>query len=308
LEDRDLDWMAKLDWSQHKLVASKTVSDRMPLATAVSRLAEYAAGPVWPYEIPHFLSLAGNPSPGDWIIAEQAFDAKGRPTSLHHDHLPLALEHARRLKVALASRDAVTRQEWEAIDLAGLAVWAEGEGARRMWALLAPLFADLAFRNPAVKTFARPIGGGDPQPVPRDAWQIDPELAIVRLAACGFDPQRPFSQDAFPTHRLFVAKDLGLDAAFQEAARDNYIPHAAIEHTCTRTIDEAEPSLAIQRAFLHALMLQHPGWSRGRFQKAIEDKYGIRFPERRHKRFRKSILDADASLSDKLTRTGPKPE
>lgn len=308
MEDRDLDWIARFDWRQHGKIASNTVSDKMPYAKAASLLAEYAAGPDWPHEIGFFLSKAGNRPVGDHVDADAAFAADGKPTSLYHDHLPLALEHARHLKVPLASRDAITRTEWEEIDQIGAQDWAEGEGARRMVSLLGPLLARLAHKNEAVRTFARPIGGGEDVRLARELWLIDPDVAIARLASCGINLDKAFSAEAHPTHRLFVQPDPGLDAAFREAARDNYIPHAFVEVVFPRPIDETAPSKAILKAYLRSLMNEHPDWSRQKFTEAVEDRYGIKFPERMHRDFRRAILSAtdDTGLRDKLARTGPK--
>lgn len=56
-----------------------------------------------------------------------------------------------------------------------------------------------------MKTYARPIGGGEPVAIPPSAWELDD--FTVRFATCAFDPRRPFDAAATPTHRIFIDEE-----------------------------------------------------------------------------------------------------
>lgn len=59
----------------------------------------------------------------------------------------------------------------------------------------------------AVRTFARPFGGGDPVALRPGVWEIDDHRR--RFATSAIDPERPFDPAAAPTHWIFVDADDG---------------------------------------------------------------------------------------------------
>lgn len=304
MDDAELEWLADLDWRAHGPMGAKIISDNMPIARAASFLAEHAAGDTWPDQIPFFLSLAGNRPIGRWIGVEDAYGADGRPTSLYHDRLQLALEHARALDVPLAATDAVTAVEWDAISIAGARAWAEGDGARHTWSDLAPLLAKLA-HDRRIETFSRPIGGSEKEwPVSRALWKIDPDVAIVRLAHCGYDPNRPFDKGARPTHSLFVGA-IGLSNALIDAARDNYIAIAFPEHRLPRPVDELAPSSRLQIEFLRTLMRENNSMTAETLRGRLNDRFAIEIGPRPFARMRREVFRADPELAGIMTKRRP---
>lgn len=81
----------------------------------------------------------------------------------------------------------------------------EVEGAdtliRREVGLAARLIGELIAAG-KMRTFARPIGGGSPEPVPPSAWELDDFRP--RMARSAMDPNQPFNSLAQPTHWLFA--------------------------------------------------------------------------------------------------------
>lgn len=303
LEDRDLEWMAELDWSLHGLKGTTFVSDNKLIAAAAALLGEHAA-PFWPDEDPYFLARAGNTPRGRWVEADVAFGPGGILTSLYYDTRDLAISHARDLLIPLASPGDVTPAEWEAISDAGMELWAVGEGARRMWWKLAPLVARLAADRKIV-TFARPVGGGTEEPVRAALWKLDPDTAVKRLARCGLNLERPFDSEAAVTHHLFV-ESVGLGHVMQDTARENYIPHSFVDDVFPRPIDEKSPSDALMRAHLHKLMLENPEWTVDDFNEALETKYSTNIGPRPFRRMREAVLADDPALARIVTKSGPK--
>lgn len=53
-----------------------------------------------------------------------------------------------------------------------------------------------------MRTFARPFGGGSPEPLPAAAWELDDFRR--RMARSALDPKAPFAPEADPTHWIFV--------------------------------------------------------------------------------------------------------
>lgn len=64
-----------------------------------------------------------------------------------------------------------------------------------------------ALADGAVRTFARPFGGGEPIELGAGVWEIDD--FVPRFAASALDPRRPFDASAPPTHWIFVDADEG---------------------------------------------------------------------------------------------------
>lgn len=56
-----------------------------------------------------------------------------------------------------------------------------------------------------LRTFARPFGGGSPEPIPPSAWELDDFRP--RMARSAIDPRQPFNPAASPTHWLFADLD-----------------------------------------------------------------------------------------------------
>lgn len=59
--------------------------------------------------------------------------------------------------------------------------------------------------NGTVRSYSRPMGGGQLQPLEPNIWELDDFLP--RFATCALDPRRPFDANAAPTHRIFVDEE-----------------------------------------------------------------------------------------------------
>lgn len=66
-------------------------------------------------------------------------------------------------------------------------------------------FLGSLFMDGRIKTFARPLAGGEPVPMAESLWELDDYTH--RFATCALDLRRPFDVEAKPTHRIFVSED-----------------------------------------------------------------------------------------------------
>ena len=69
---------------------------------------------------------------------------------------------------------------------------------------IAELFGEVLARG-TLRSSARPMGGGEPQPIDPALWELDDP--VPRIAASALCLEQPFDVSAAPTHWLFV--DLG---------------------------------------------------------------------------------------------------
>lgn len=91
-----------------------------------------------------------------------------------------------------------------------------------------------------LRTFARPLGGGETIELKASAWDLDEYRA--RFASSALDPKRPFDADAMPTHWLFVDMD-GFNALTAESCGETP-ERAAItvaDAAAARTVAAAMP-------------------------------------------------------------------
>lgn len=281
--DRDNEWMAGLDWSRHRHRASDYVSDRLLLSGVAKIFADHLCAPSYP-EMTDFLAQAGNTPAGGMVGAEEAFGPDGAPIhSIHARLASTARRHADEHGVGIASADVVTRDEWEAIVEHAAPYWGWGVGARRAVARLAPIIAGLAARE-EIACFARPVGGGARDAAIRisgpDWWDIDPDMAVRRFAACGLNLKSPFDAGAPIDHLVFVARN-GLQNVAIDTARKHYVPTAALEygdHILKRRVDHYAVQTEEVAAFLIALMDsgECENWTNLTFQCAVQDEFGKR--------------------------------
>ncbi|PCG15759.1 hypothetical protein [Sphingomonas adhaesiva] len=275
--DADNDWMAGLDWSRHRRAGSDWVSEHLMLSGVVDVFARAFCAP-YPETIDHFIGQAQNTPPGPIVEADEAFTEAGEPVHSVHARLSaLMRRHADDLSIGIVAADAITRDEWERIIEAGRLPWSIGQGARRAVAGLAPVIARMA-RAGEIRCFIRRVGGGELRPLDREAWEIDYEAAVRRIAACGLAEQRPFDPSAGIDHLIFVDRDL--HKAVIRNARQSYVPVAGLElgpWAMKRKVDHYAIQVREVAEFLASLMTdERLGWTNRDFQAAVQDRFGVR--------------------------------
>lgn len=87
-----------------------------------------------------------------------------------------------------------------------------------------------------VRSFARPIGGGETTALKPSAWELDEYRS--RMASSGIDPERPFDQDAPATHWVFLDLDdfnaLTAESCGESPARGIHAPEIGADRAPTR--------------------------------------------------------------------------
>ncbi|MEH3037871.1 MAG: hypothetical protein PGN23_15500 [Sphingomonas adhaesiva] len=116
--------------------------------------------------------------------------------------------------------DPITERHWNSAWWQGTIHADELDGARRYLFPVAAMILAGA-QSGALNTMARPFYGGAAIQLPADTWEID--SAMVRLAWCGLDPERPFDLNAAPTHWLFVERE-SLDAFVAGIEQGSLLP------------------------------------------------------------------------------------
>lgn len=111
-------------------------------------------------------------------------------------------------------------------------------GVKREVADAARLIGEL-IAGGQMRTYARRIGGGNPEPLPATAWELDDFRP--RLARSAIDPERPFDGDADPTHWVFVDLE-DFNNLVEMSCAD--ISHAARTPSKMSTSMEALPAIA----------------------------------------------------------------
>jgi hypothetical protein len=72
-----------------------------------------------------------------------------------------------------------------------------------------------------LKTFARPKGGGKTIPLAPSHWEVDPDIALHRLASCSINPEAYLDPKASQTHWIFIDKaDLDREMRAYEEERE----------------------------------------------------------------------------------------
>jgi hypothetical protein len=320
IDDRELDWMAALDWSKHGAAQERGVVRKgyIPLATALERLARHAVD-VWPESDDgrYFLKCAGLRPRGDWVPAELAFDEDGMPYhSVHARSAPALVADAEYLAVPISSASSVTRDEWESVGIVGGDDWEWGVGARRVWAVIAPAFAQAAFDG-RIKTFYRGSGsgGGEPKKLESYLWELEFELAVRRAAACAIymdNEAWAFDQSLKAEHPIYVLEK-GLEATLQAVARETYASALDLGDfgRLHRTIDDQLPAEArIVTRLAHLLTVNDPRTSsKDILINALESDFGCEFSERQRKRYwRLAKAMIDVVLRERYEIPGPKPK
>jgi hypothetical protein len=115
---------------------------------------------------------------------------------------PAAFERAiARAEGGADANDPVTLDHWSA-------VWHEcelrkglPEAAEARLTLVADRFLEISISG-ILATFARPLGGGAIEPLPKELWEID--SALPRMASCGINMDAPLQSEAPITHYIFV--------------------------------------------------------------------------------------------------------
>lgn len=318
IDDRELDWMAALDWSKHGAAQERSVVRKgyVPLATALARLARHSVD-VWPESDDgrYFLRCAGLRPRGDWVPAELAFDDEGAPyQSVHARRAPELVADAEHLDIPIASASSVTRGEWESVGIAGGDDWEWGIGARRVWAVIAPAFAKAAFDG-RIKTFYRGSGGGggEPKELKSSLWELEFEMAVRRAAACAIymdNEAWAFDQSLKAEHPIYVLEE-GLEATLQAVARETYASPLNLDDIgrLHRPIDDhLPPKDRLVARLAHLLTIHDPRKaSRDSLCDLIEIDFACTLRDRRRKDIWKLALAIiDEKLCEKYMRAGPK--
>lgn len=286
------DW--PLDWSIHARRSDWPTSAKMFLAEAVNRTGA-ALWDLWDKELPGWLAHPQVPRLPD---ADDAFDGDVPIAHIHAKYgpyirkiLPVAEYQAIFedeappsiiLRWELEQNEDICRRHWgEAVrmsyDQAG-----EREFAEKVIADIARVFGKLAVSG-QVRTYVRPLAGGEPQPMPPSLWEID---ARVRISACTLNLSDPFGIETRPTHHIFVdAEDL--ERELQSLPPDAKIqPIPAIEGGIPdREFDGAYRKEVLD--WLSGIMEKPPEgapwkyeyWKRPRVVEAAVDHFGERYNE-----------------------------
>jgi len=269
-----LDWLAELNWQAHGPSRDDHPSRHLFLAEAAELIGQSVCG-IWP-GIPHFLARAGLPPAGSICYPDDAFVGQVPIAAVHLRDEPAMRRHAKRLNVPIASEHGISREEWDCVFAAGEADWDDGQGARRAAAGIAQVFARMAVRQEAC-VFYRPVGGGVPSTIEDpDLWEIDADLAIRRLAACGLSLERPYDADAPIDHFVFVGHDK-LAHAIGLAAKRTYVPVSSPGMRLPRDADYLAVQVSEVAKFLDQLMVPaNYDWNNDRFKRAVEAEFGSR--------------------------------
>jgi len=97
-------------------------------------------------------------------------------------------------------RSSFSRLQWEEARTAAAQVeyvWLQARQRRDL--IVAFLTTNAA--SGKIPTVWRPVGGGEPEPIPTGWWQLDNPLP--RFRACGLEPQKPMDSSATPTAFFF---------------------------------------------------------------------------------------------------------
>lgn len=132
-----------------------------------------------------------------------------------------------------------------------------------------------------LRTYARPFGGGSPEPLPAAYWELDDFR--FRMALSALDPKRPFDGDADPTHWIFVClEDFN---RVVELSCDGFIPPEEVPQTTpTRQVNAAPlpggaPLAAEDRHLRLPEVVQRTGMSRSTIYRRIgEDRFPRNIP------------------------------
>ena len=307
--DDEISWIARLDWHAHRPAGGGYLSNRLFFAS-VGEIAGSIICEPWPLSHDHLLRHASNDHPGRMLQADHAFESDGAP--IHSIHAALAenvRHHAERMLVPIKSPDTITFDEWQAVFDAGEDAWDLGLGARRAAAGIGPFLAKLAFEG-SIRCWGRAIGGGDEDSIElgRKYWDIDPDLAIRRLASCGLDPKNPYDAAAEITHRIFV-DDGGLQNAMVRGSRTTYVPTAHLElgpwavrrqvdyHTVTRQ--------AVVDFLISRMTDENLHWNHDRFKRAVQDEFGVRGLGRTYEQARRIATDHPDRRRFNVRRSNP---
>lgn len=307
-ELEDLDWISGLDWSEHDSINGRWISKHLHLADAATRLAMSVCS-VWP-PIPSFLAQASNTPSGPLVSTAEAFATNGAAIHSHHARLSdLMRRHADHLGVGIAESNAIGRDEWEAILSAGALYWSDGDGARTIAAGVAPIIARLAFDG-HIQTLSCPLDGGDAEmkDLPRELWSMSGRHAIIRLARCGFNPERPRDPDAPMTHRIFVKRD-AFESAVTMTARQHYISIGTGDEVIARDVDAKDVLHREVVSVLRALMtIAHKHWTEDDFHDEVNDRLRQEIGPRPWTRAWQSVTKDPRHPIPFAIRRGPKPK
>lgn len=116
------------------------------------------------------------------------------------------------------------------------------EDVREMVALAVELLGG-TFVQGTFQTWARPVGGGVPEEIPADYWELD-DLS-VRFATATINMRRPFDPEAEATHSIFV--DAATRDAFLDACCVDLPGYGVVRHRrdAADSAGEATPELAL---------------------------------------------------------------
>lgn len=99
--------------------------------------------------------------------------------------------------------DPITRAHWDEVWWEFLDIDSVLDGAEKLLPRVANELVDMAQAS-RLKTYARPKGGGEIIPLAPYHWEIDPDIALQRLASCSINPTAHLCPEAPATHWIFV--------------------------------------------------------------------------------------------------------
>lgn len=288
----------QLDWSVHVHRSEWPTSAKLFLAEAVAR-AGAAIWDLWNNDLPGWLAHPKVPKLPD---PDAAFDGDTPIREIHASFAP----HIRKIITAAEYRaledevpptvilrweleedEEVTRPHWEEAVRMSYEQAHEREFAEKVIAHVTRLLGELVVSG-RVRTFVRPIEGGQPQPMPTPLWELD---ARIRIATCALNLEDPFTHNLPPTHHIFVEEE-DLQRELASLPPDRKISPIPALWGSTFTQDEEDAFVKEITHWLSGMMERRPegtpwryeNWRYQRFANAGADYFGERYNERNFKR------------------------
>jgi hypothetical protein len=289
----------RLDWSIHAAPPLWPVSSKLFLAQAVNE-AGAALWDLWDNNLPGWLA---HPKLPLLPQADEAFDGDHPRPAIHAEFGPyitrlmpaaeyraLFIDEAPPVHILQWEKEQdepICRGHWDEAVRMSFEQAGEREFAAIVIVHVARLLTELAVQG-RLRTFARPLLGGDLQPIPPRLWEIDPQ---ARIASCTLNLEHPFTPSAPPTHHIFVeAEDLERELASLPPQRKINPIRALVGATSER---DRQPAIVKEIVDWLVPMMERPTdgtpwkwehWRKPRFIEAALDHFGARFEESRFNR------------------------
>jgi hypothetical protein len=272
---------SQLDWSVHAHPLHWPISTKTFLAEAVLRVGKALCDP-WYNEEPAALAAPISPDIPD---LGEAFEGENPIPGIHAQQGGAVLteisfsEYWEMIErdpdgTEPADDEPITRHHWEQV-LIGISFRENTRlHAQRAIVHVARFIAKRAVAG-TLRTYARPMPGGLSEDLPSHLWEVDDPLP--RIASCNLNLEDPTKPSAVPTHLIFVDPEVLQEAidSIQPADRINLIPE--LDGAAVRPDLYLVSTLEVT-SWLKGLMgdpARH-SWTRGRFRRDAEEKFGSR--------------------------------